>query len=197
MIKSGLLIAGLILLAGCASEPVSLNYYLLHSPATEEAASKEITGRLRIDKIKLPDYLKQRGLAMQTGPTTILFSSQHVWAEPLAGDFLQTLSANLWQDQGIEVFSQNIYDKAQTTGVTLVIDDFIATHKGFVVLKGQYWLFPDDGEPVSKRFFLRADQQQDGFEHTVEQMRELIAQLAAEMANETAQLKISEEPQNQ
>ncbi|QCZ94048.1 PqiC family protein [Salinimonas iocasae] len=195
MIRAGLLIAGLILLVGCASDPVSLNYYLLHSPVSEESASKEISDRLRIDKIRLPDYLKQRGLAMQTSPTTIFFSSQHVWAEPLAGDFLQTLSANLWQDQGIEVFSQNIYDKAQTTGVTLIIDDFIATHQSFVVLKGQYWLFPADGEPVSKRFFLRAEQQQDGFEHTVLQMRELIARLAQEMA-QASRLLDSATPQS-
>lgn len=192
MIRHYFIIIAILLLSGCASDPVPLNYYLLHSP-THEGTEDEHTvkGRLRIDKLTLPDYLKQRGLAMQTGPATLFFSSQHVWAEPLSSDILQTLSTSLWHDEGMEVYTQNIYDRAQTTGVTLVVDDFIATHQGNIVLRGQYWLFPENGPPVSKRFNLQTPQQEDGFEHTVIQMRGLVVRLANEIAESALALSDS------
>lgn len=182
-------LAGLML-AGCSSAPAGLNYYLLHSPAFELPANDgQSRGQLRMDKLTLPDYLKQRGLAMQTGPATVFFSAQHVWAEPLASGMLQALTESLWRDQQVEVFTQSVYEQAEAIGVTLQLHDFIATHEGDVVLKGQYWLFPPNRSPVQQRFDYRVALDQDGFDHTVEKMRELVARLAKDLAQDSLALQ--------
>ena len=171
-----------MLLSGCASNPVDLQYYLLHSPDQQSASpTGQASKQIRFEQLRLPDYLKQRGLAMQTGPATVYFSSQHVWAEPLNAGLLQSLTDTLWQQEQLQVLPNNIYKERQIPRVDLQIDDFIATYTSDVLLKGHYWVHYPDGKSNVYRFDFRAALQRDGFEHTVVKMRELISQLAADI----------------
>ncbi|WP_137167537.1 PqiC family protein [Salinimonas lutimaris] len=181
-VLGGPLLAAAVMLSGCASNAVDLHYYLLHSPSHKPVSpTGQVSKQIRFEQLRLPDYLKQRGLAMQTGPATVYFSSQHVWAEPLNAGLLQSLTDTLWQQEQVQVLPNNIYKARQMPRVDLQIDDLIATHTSDVLLKGHYWVHYPDGESKVHRFDFRAALQQDGFEHTVVKMRELVGQLAADI----------------
>ncbi|QPG04762.1 membrane integrity-associated transporter subunit PqiC [Salinimonas marina] len=183
----------LLLLAGCASNAADLHYYLLHSPTQAAAKPQSASSYIRFNRITMPNYLKQRGLAMQTGPATVYFSATHVWAEPLASGLSQSLNASLWQEQQIDVVPEGVYQNRDLSSVTLHVDDFIATADNEVVLKGHYWLYPGKAEPRMKRFDFRRPLNQDGFAHAVVQMRKLVAGLAADIATNVSQYDASSE----
>lgn len=184
-----LLITGfsLLLLAGCASNAADLNYYLLHSPTQSAAKQQPANTYIRFNRITMPNYLKQRGLAMQTGPATVYFSATHVWAEPLASGLSQSLNAALWQEQQIDVVPEGVYQNRDLSSVTLHVDDFITTADDEVVFKGHYWVYPGNAEPQMHRFDLRLPLTQDGFAHAVVQMRKLVARLARNIAENVSQ----------
>ena len=179
-----------MLLSGCASDPVNLHYYLLHSPSkVVKKEQRAATAHIRFNRIALPDYLKQRGLAMQTGPATVFFSSSHVWAEPLASGLVQSLSESLWQEQHIDVIPNGVYEHLTVHDVAIHVDDLIATNNNEVVLKGHFWLYPATAEPVMQRFDYRRELTADGFEHAVINMRELVTLLAADVAKSVSDVK--------
>lgn len=68
-VLGGPLLAAAVLLSGCASNAVDLQYYLLHSPDQKpSSAIDQVRKQIRFEQLRLPDYLKQRGLAMADRP---------------------------------------------------------------------------------------------------------------------------------
>lgn len=178
-----LLCAAIMSLMGCASQSTQLQYYLLHSPA-EPMAPHDAATEVTLDQLLLPEYLKQRSLAIQTGPTTLHFSPKHVWAEPISNSFIQALSTALTAE-GINVIPANrrtINEKTAT--VSIQIEDMISTWQGEVILKGRYWIDAADSEGQSQHFDYRIRLEQDGFPHAVEIMRKAIARLSADIASQ-------------
>ena len=173
---------GALLLGGCAGSSDDLNYYLLHSPTQAVTQQSSAKAFVHFQKISLPDYLKQRGLAMQTGPATVYFSATHVWAEPLASGISQSLSASLWQEQQIDVVPAGVYNDAPISTVALQVDDLIATANNEVVFKGHYRIYQGDKTPRMHRFDYRRPLTEDGFAHAVIQMRELVHDMAENLA---------------
>jgi uncharacterized lipoprotein YmbA len=52
----------LLLLGGCSSQSATIKYYLLYSPEDTRHQSLEDSTTVRLAKITIPDYLKQRGM---------------------------------------------------------------------------------------------------------------------------------------
>ncbi|QJR79811.1 membrane integrity-associated transporter subunit PqiC [Alteromonas pelagimontana] len=175
-----------ITLFGCANEPVALNYYLLHSPDFKaQHAAKSVRGRIHLQQLKLPDYLKQRSLAMQTGPTNVFFSPQHIWAEPLSSGLVQALTEILWRESQVLAVPLDVYpNDNDILNISIQIDDLIATYQGEVILKGQYWIYPHEKDPEVRIFDFRHPLEEDGFEHAVEKMRLLIGKLSRDIADD-------------
>ena len=186
--KTKLPLAGvlLMLLGGCSSAPASLQYYMLHSPSAASApAIAEAKAYVQIKRIELPEYLKQRALVMQTSPTTLYFSPKHVWAEPLDKSFRQALTSALWQTGNVMVLPGDMHAAAYpTTTLNIHIDDFIATFDGKVLIKGQYWFDGASQSPQLTHFSYQRTLDNDGFEHAVEQMRGLVADVAEHIAKD-------------
>ncbi|WP_414830362.1 membrane integrity-associated transporter subunit PqiC [Alteromonas sp. H39] len=176
-----LLCAAMLSLMGCASQPSHLQYYLLHSPNGSLKQHDDATV-ITLDQLLLPEYLKQRSLAIQTGSTTLHFSPKHVWAEPISNSFVQALSTAL-AAEGLNVLPasrRSLNEEAAT--VSIQIDDLISTWQGEVVLKGRYWVDTPDSDGVSEHFDYRIRLEQDGFPHAVDMMREAIIRLSADIA---------------
>lgn len=171
-------------LSGCAAKSVSLTYYLLHAPAaTVHNTSADARAYVHITSLQIPDYLKQRNLAMQTSASTLHFAPKHVWAEPLNSGLTQAISESLWQTSQILVIPLDIAPPTgDTVAIRIQIDDFIATYDGDVVLKGQYWLQGNGSTSQGQLFDFRMPLKQDGFEHAVAAMRNLVMQLSEDIA---------------
>lgn len=174
--RSAALLTLMVLLVGCASQPVSLNHYMLHP--TEPLPESEASGiKLSITQLVLPDYLRQRGLAYQVSDTKIQLSTQHLWAEPLQSGIEQTLERALYRSGGIQVIPAKITSATADVSLALQFDDFIATYRGNVVLSGKYWLETGQSAKV-QRFHFALPQNSDGYESTVMAMRAALDKLA-------------------
>ena len=176
-------IAVLILLTGCASEPARLNHYLLHSTSEAEAeAAKPGEHYINMGQVILPDYLKQRGLAYQTSATQVQLSSQHLWAEPLQSGVVQVLERGLWKQAAITVVPASARAGEPVASLSIQVDNFIASYRGDVIFSGKYWLETESGSPLVRRFAYTLALERDGYDHTVEKMREALHLLARDVA---------------
>lgn len=178
----------LLMLSACSSKPISLNYYMLHDPGqlaqqTTTDFSQYTTVWLR--SLDTPDYLKQRNLSIQTSPSEIKYSTQNAWAETFPGDFASALSDSLFINHKLNLGTQSRWTNGQDADYILDIRlaDFIPTFNGTVVLKGSYRLEQSGSSPIFVNFNYQLPLQQDGFSHSVAQMRLLINQFAREVVN--------------
>ncbi|MCU7555241.1 ABC-type transport auxiliary lipoprotein family protein [Alteromonas sp. ASW11-19] len=170
------------LLGGCASQAPQLQYYVLHSPAEKPAVSAPPASAVTLDQLILPEYLKQRSLTMQTSSTTLHYSPTHVWAEPVQHGVVQTLTSALLE-RGVTVLPTGRHrGEVMPATLSIQIDDMIATWQGEVILKGHFWLDAADKQGARQGFDYRAALSDDGFSHSISQLRGLIAQLADDIA---------------
>ena len=182
-----LLLVSFLAMVGCTSSVAPLKYYVLHAPDTNsEIIANQAKHWVKLKKIILPDYLKQRSLVVQTSSATLHFSTSHVWAEPLNKSLRQALSAALWRENRILMVPDDVYSGTYPhTGLYIQIDDFLSTYDGEVLIKGQYWL--DNVEnPQVQHFDFRQVLQEDGFEHAVEKMRILMSDLASAISSDVS-----------
>lgn len=171
-------------LVGCASSGSALQYYLLHSTTSSFANEYETPPhRLLINKIILPDYLKQRGLVYQTSSTSLHIATDHLWAEPLDEGITKSLKASL-RSQGVMLVTHNMNAKEANDYLTLQIDDFIATWQGDIILSGQYTVKHIDESQSARNFEYILPLAVDGFPASIEVMREAIHALAENIASE-------------
>ncbi|MCW8107867.1 PqiC family protein [Alteromonas ponticola] len=180
------IIALVLVLAGCASQSINLNYYLLHSPHGDNKAEQQPVSQLSLQKLVLPEYLKQRSLVMQTSATTLHFSPHHVWAEPVQSGMLKALENDLWQQHQIlsvpAGLAQHNNDLSRAD-VAIVVDDFLPTYEGQAILRGKYWVMYPDQRKTMHIFTLQLNLSEDGFEHAVLQMQELVRKLSEHIAS--------------
>ncbi|AMJ86628.1 ABC-type transport auxiliary lipoprotein family protein [Alteromonas stellipolaris] len=176
------LLAGASLI-GCASSGSALQYYLLHSTTSPSATQyASAPHRLLINKIVLPDYLKQRGLVYQTSSTSLHIATEHLWAEPLDEGITKSLKAAL-RTQGVMLVTHNVNAKDINDYLTLQIDDFIATWQGDIILRGQYIIKHTNDSQSANDFEYILPLSTDGFPASIEVMREAINALATDIAN--------------
>ena len=177
-----------LLLCSCASAPPRLQYYLLHQPQSSGgmgAANPVLT--VSLTSLQLPDYLKQRGLVMQTSATQLHVSSLHLWAEPLATDFTQALRNSLLADSAVLIAPVDVADSNTMPRLSILIEDLITTYQGEVVLKGQYWITTVDNAAQGFLFDFRLPLEEDGFSHSVNQMQTLVEKLGEDIGHHLAE----------
>ncbi|MCW8091354.1 PqiC family protein [Alteromonas sp. ASW11-130] len=172
-------------LTGCVSQSINLNYYLLHSPQSAITADKQPRFQISLQKLALPEYLKQRSLVMQTSATTLHFSPHHVWAEPVQSGMIKALEHALWQHHhvlSVPVTLATHNEVLPHAEIAIAVDDFLPVSNGEAILSGKYWIqFPDKSKKMYI-FNLRRNLNQDGFDHAVIQMQELINALGDHIA---------------
>ena len=176
-LQVSVLVLTFLLMQGCTSAPTSLNYYLLHStnsmPLMHSAAQKAII----LDKITLPEYLKQRGLVYQTSDTNLHISTRHLWAEPVEEGVTKVLTSAL-ADKKVSLNRGDQYLNEESTHLSLHIEDFISTYEGDVVFSGQYTISSTANGTSFHPFKFKATIENDGFSSSIKAMRNAITQLA-------------------
>ena len=170
-------------LSACSSSPTSLNYYLLHEPGQIVAnVATDISNHptVYLRSLTTPDYLKQRNLSMQINDSELHFAPRHVWAEPFANDFKMALGEALSENHKLRLRAESKWTNPTQPEYILDIQlsDFIPTHHGNIILRGQYRLELDGATPLIVRFNFEQSLHEDGFTYAVMQMRELISKLA-------------------
>ncbi len=171
-------------LAGCASSPAPVSYYML-TPAvqmTDTGRQTENKPALVIENVELAEYLRQSGLVMQKGENQLVVSRSHLWAENLGQALPKALLRQLQQKSSDYAFYLKSSDYVQTTDyrLRLHVDSLQATDRGEVVTAGRYQLISnvDAAHPVSADFYFRRDLDSDGYAHAVAQMQTLVGRIA-------------------
>lgn len=181
MTKSALSIFLALVMTGCSSKPVSMSYYLLHEPL-QTTTTQDITAWpvLELRSLSTPDYLKQRSLIVQLSTSELHFSPQHVWSEPVEQGFVQSLKDTMAVSHKVRLQTQSLWTSDVKSGYILdiSIEDFIPSHNGMVILRGTYRLGQSQQPGRIVEFAFQTPLEKDGFAHTVEKMRELVAMLA-------------------
>lgn len=174
----------LALLTACASDPVEISYYTLASPVSETIGVRELTDKpvLVIETVELAAYLRQSGMVIQTGDNQLEVSKRRLWAESLEQSVPKVLFQALQRKSQDYTYYVKFMDFVPRTDyrVRLHIDNLQATDGGQVVTSGRYQIVVDRDQDLSitADFYFALDLQQDGFEHSVDQLRNLVAQIA-------------------
>lgn len=181
------LFAFVLLLGGCSSSSSSLNYYLLHSTSATHsvnAQANQTPALLTIDKLVIPEYLKQRGLVYQISETNIHISTTHLWAEPVEEGIVKVLRSAL-ASKGVKLLKQADYARGSVPAanhrISILINDFVSTYSGEVILSGEYVITAADTEAVHQSFVFKAPINNDGFEASIKAMRTTLNQLSEQI----------------
>jgi uncharacterized lipoprotein YmbA len=171
-------------LAGCSSEPVIVHYYALVPPVSpaDEVVLRDDKPALVIERVELAEYLQKSGMIVQSGGNQLQVSKNNLWAESLELAVPKALLRELQrQSDDYSYYLKNLdwIDRADYR-LRLRIDSLQATDQGEVVAAGRYQLISEHGSNphMFADFNFHRDLDQDGYEHAVEQIQALVAQIA-------------------
>jgi uncharacterized lipoprotein YmbA len=188
----------LVLLTSCASKPLMVKYYLLHTPANKISHTGMQTKPIVIlQMLDVAEYLNQSGLVMQIDKHELYYSRQDVWAEKLQSSFYKALleDLNAVGQSNYVVYNSPVAVFASYS-VKVELAHFHATDTSKVVSSGRYWLSLNDTQTAenvafftsSHAFFFESELKQDGYAHAVGKLRILINNLAKQVEKDIAAL---------
>ena len=198
-------------LNSCTSTPLSVRYYLLHTPENkvsnttleaEPTATKSTETKTKavLQSLDVANYLQQSSLVMQVDQHQLYYSRQDVWAEKLQSSFykalLQDLNATSDRDY-VASYSPSVSKAA--VAISVKLEHFHATDSSTVISSGQYWLSVNDPQTSktgkskqlatsSHSFFFESQLEQDGYAHAVEKLRALVVGLSKQIEKDIAAL---------
>ncbi|MCC2607263.1 PqiC family protein [Planctobacterium marinum] len=176
----------LIMINACATQPGNFNYYQLgpdtahNLPAkTSDLSSKHSV----LLTVKVPDYLKQNKMVVQTGQHQLHFAQLHLWAQiPLKS--IRAALVNEISPHDAPWYMVEHYKNAPAQPhyqLDINIQQFYPTDSGKAILQGT-WLFFVDGKAHTKQHFNYTETlATDGFSHAVSQQYQLLQQLSADL----------------
>ena len=179
----------LFVVAGCASTPAPITYYVLAPPdaATEQVVERANKPALVIEDVELPAFLLQSGLVVQSGNNELVVSRNHLWAESLELAMPKALVRELQKQSDEYSYYLKTLDWIEQADyrLRLRIDALQATDRGEVIAAGRYQLIAGQGENPSKfvDFSFQRDLRQDGHAYAVEQLSRLLEEIAGAILN--------------
>ena len=187
--KIGLIIlSGFFILAqGCAqqSSRTSNHFYLLNS--NSQAISKNnSTHILGIRPVTVANYINNSGIALQTSSNKIVIANHHLWAEQPSLAVTRVLHSEL-----NTLLTQSRVDNGQFGSrddwqyiLTTHVDQFHGTENGQAILSGYWQLESKNSVIVNQRFNLSAPIDEPGYASLVNQLQQLLSQLALKQAEQ-------------
>ncbi|WJG08064.1 ABC-type transport auxiliary lipoprotein family protein [Aliiglaciecola sp. LCG003] len=187
-----LLCSIIMLLAACSSSPVqNINYYLLSDTSALAAENRRDPAKpiVVLKQVRLSGYLDRANLAMQLKDHQLYYSKQDFWAEPLQLGIQKALLADMSSAASpIELVSAaSPLARQSHSQLSIQIDHFISTYQSQVLISGQYWLQTTAQEEQQSRVEVRAfkfvaELHQDGYAHSVSQLRALVTQMSQQVS---------------
>lgn len=195
-----IILLSLGLLASCSSKPLTVKYYLLHTPE-KQISTSSIQGKpvVILQMVDVAEYLNQAGLVIQVDKYELYYSRQDVWAEKLQFAFYKALLEDLnatGQRNYVAPNSPNA--EFATASIKVELEHFHATDLSTVISSGRYYLSAIDTQPktnnnvyvspLSNTYYFDLALEKDGYTHAVKQLRKLISSLAKKIERDIAAL---------
>ncbi len=162
---------GLWLLTACSST-VAPAYYVLSLPGDQAPSRQVTTGpMLVVDRVQLPEYLNDLGIAFQQDDVQIVTANQARWAEALdkqlTRSLVQSLSRQLQQVQVLEGEGAN----ATSWHLAVNMTAFQGRFDGQAIVAGR-WILRRDELTYSQSFQREIPLGEDGYPALVRALRE-------------------------
>lgn len=178
-----------ILLAGCAKQPVENHRYFLPETAnTNQPASKPSSRLMQIREVQLADFLSDGGLVLQLDDITLNQAKNHLWAEDLRQQINRGLRERLnQQQQNITVVGPQQANAEWR--LSLEINAFHGRHDGLALTSGQWQIQNDKGQILSLQpFYLQTALRTEGYPALVRALGENLDALAVSLAESIASI---------
>lgn len=189
--KLVVLLCFVLVMAGCTSTPVAIEYYIFNPPPGLDAPISTAENKpqvLVIEPIELSSYLRQSGLVFQTAPNRLIVSNTHLWAEKLDNAVPKALVNDFQRLSGDYAYYLKGYDWVPEDHyrLRLRIDNLQPMTTGEVIVSGRFQVAYSRGDlpPLTKNFSFRRDLEEGGYGHAVNQMELLLEQVAETILQE-------------
>ena len=172
-------------LLGCSS-PSAPAYYALELPGSEPPTRQVTQGPLLVvDRVVLPEYLNDMGIAFQQDDVQVVTANQARWAEALdlqlTRSLVQSLSRQFTQLQVVEGPNPD----RQVWHLNLEVTGFQGRFDGKAVVAGR-WLLQRGEQSYSQAFQQTIPLTEDGYPALVRALRSGWQQEVATLAKEIA-----------
>lgn len=170
----------LVLLAGCASQTIESNYYLMRSQQDIESRQLNPSKDFSMGNVVLASYIDQPGLLIETKDGNFRGAKHHLWAEPVYEGVRNELIVAIGQAKGEDILPANLI-KARFE-LDIRVDQLHGTNNGAAKLVAYWWL-RDGKELVSAYQFSEEELlATDGYAALVAAEQALLQRLATKIA---------------
>ena len=178
--KSASILCLVMLLAGCASQPIEPTYYLLRSSQDMSSGKLSPSRDFSLGTVEIAAYLDQPGLVMETTDAQVRPASQNLWAEPIYDGIRNYLATEIAQANGTELLPSKLNRGA--TAVNIRIDQLHGTRDGNASIVAYWWLVRADEVIELNRFANTQALQASGYSALVDAEKALLSDLAKQIA---------------
>jgi uncharacterized protein len=160
----------LCLVAGCSSSTVP-TYYAL-SLSGDQVPSRQITEGpvLVVDRVVLPEYLNDLGVAFQQDDVQIVTANQARWAEALDKQLTRSLVLSLSQHLDRVQVLEGPMARGQSWHLSVEVTSFQGRFDGQAIVAGR-WVLQRNEEAYSQAFQQQVPLQQDGYPALIRALR--------------------------
>ncbi len=187
--RISLILLTFIMVSACATAPSSIQYYLLDNAVEDTAAARVPLSdkKVVLTKLELATYLQNPNLPLLQHEHGVLFANQSAWAEPLQQGIKRALVNDFNRISNYQLVLDTMPNSQQSDyQLQITIDHFAATDTSEVILVGNYWLSKGKMVISEHAFSMKQTLEHDGFAHSVSQQRQLLTQLAQQIASDSA-----------
>ena len=179
-----MLLAVIVLCAGCSSQAVQTNQYLLRP----EKSNSEIKGTSTVvlGSVEVAPYLDYEGIVLEVAPGQLNTAQHNLWAEPLAFAVRRYLQVAISSAAKADVGSTLVDNESAKLQIDVIIHQMHATSKGDVKLVAEWRLQDLDSDVlrVRREFSAAEALRDDGYPEVVRAHAKLLDSLASSIATE-------------
>jgi uncharacterized lipoprotein YmbA len=170
----------IVLLAGCASQPIESKFYLMRSQ--QEIVSRQLNPSrdFSIGTVVIASYIDQPGLLIETSNSEVRAARHHLWAEPVYESVHNELTLSIGRAKGEDILPATL-SNAKTV-IDIRIDQLHGTSDGKAKLVAYWWL--RQGEDVISVYQFAEEKAlaADGYSALVAAEEALLQQLGSAIA---------------
>ena len=169
------------LLVAC-SDPEKTERYLIDTPEVVEQVPNRL-GRVEIRDVSLPDYASGDEIAYQTEDGAVRASPDTIWADDPVRAVTHYLATQIALQSGAQAVAEPwpFFDRPDRR-VEVRIDRMLARADGNFVLSGNYFVAPQAGGGLSRRFAISVPITAEGPAAIAAAQSEALRQLARAIA---------------
>lgn len=173
-----------VLLTGCSATP-TISYYALELPGATPPVRQTTQGPVvRIERLQLPEYLNDQGIAFQQNDVQVVNATQARWAEALERQLGRSLIRQLsaaWP--AAQVMDTSAVAPADGWSLSVEVSAFQGRADGKAVVEGR-WVLQRGSQTYSNVFAEQVALQDDGYPALVRALRQAWQQAIGGVAHQ-------------